>query len=902
MIDLAPVKTVLGNIGYKNHMFSERVRALECGVEIPIVVHSRAPKDLRTAAIAIIEDDGTDDRLLQTRLTGAPLVFGIGEARWRCGRFVRGGLKILSSGPLESLGKYIYCHKEAIQPDAIYRAKAWGRLDPSVRQPDFVDYGWFPLVEKEVGARVTALLEDCVSELASTLGWTSLDDNPAARAKAEWLIQAPFWLLAAKTLHDKRVERFRRLDLEDFNTVFSRLASHYKSDDAQPLSVPKNRRRALDAVAQRIGRFASLELMSTEALGHVYESALINKATRKRLGTHCTPVWLIDYIIGQLRPWIIEMPVATRKVFEPGCGHAGFLVGALRLLDELRPNGHDEPREKYLRKRLHGVDVDPFSQEVARLALTLADVPNPNGWRLIQGNMFETDIIVRESAAANIVLANPPFESFRDEKQPGFLPNKAAETLSRVVYNLPVGGVLAFVLPQSVLKSAQGKQMREYMLRNYEMPEITLFADKVFQFGQPESAVIIARRLARSVPKSQVGFCRVRENDVERFADSFFSFAREQVSNELLLTEDGCRLFVPELPEVWRHLKEFDSELKDYAHVGQGFNHEAQDALSAGTKRFDSVNFPGAVQGFADWSSNPLTHQLPNPIWLNLSDDAVQAHRSGTRVGIPQVIFNYAPVSREAWRIKALIDERGHAVTSRFVVVRPTVSNVPLSVLWGLLNSPLVNAFAFSHLTKRDNLVGEIRKMPVPDLSKVDLHPLEEAVDAYLSAAKRWTEAQPAQIDREKYPLLHQRDHPRITEPIATRDELRLLHWKVDAEVMKLYSLPQHLERKVLTMFGGVERRGVPFVQTEYFPSTIQGIGSLSELLNILMDWDRFAARKTDLVEKKVARTASHSELVELSELKHLSAARLELLHPLPIDELKSVRDELKRKLADKPD
>ncbi|MBP9224722.1 MAG: N-6 DNA methylase [Verrucomicrobiales bacterium] len=899
MINLAPVKSLLGRIGYQSSLFSENVRAWDSGFEIPLVAHSRAPKDIRTSAIAIIEDDGGNDRLNQAGLTGASLVFGIGEDHWRCGKFVTGGVELLYSGKLDTLEPYVDLHGSAFHPDAIYRAKTWGRLDPSVRQPDFVDYGWFPLVEKEVGARITTLLEDSVSELAAALGWSSLDESPGSRTKAEWLIQAPFWLLAAKTLQDKRVERFRRLDLEDFDTVFSRLASHYKSDDAQPLHVPKNRQKALTAVAQRIGRFASLELMSTEALGHVYESALINKATRKRLGTHCTPVWLIDYVIGRLRPWIIDMPVAERSVFEPGCGHAGFLVGALRLLDELRPHDYHEPREKYLRKRLHGVDVDPFSQEVARLALTLADVPNPNGWWIVQANMFETDIIERESSAANIVLANPPFESFLEEKMPGFLPNKAAETLSRVVHNLPIGGILAFVLPQSVLKSSHGKTLRERLLRDYEMPEITLFADKVFQFGQPESAVVIARRHGQKSRQYHVGFCRVRENDVSRFADSFSTFAREQVSNEQLLTEEGGRLFVPELLEVWRHLRKLDSELRDYAHVGKGFDHEAQDALPKGTERFDSVEFPGAVEGFANWTGSPFTHQLPNLIWLNLSDDVVQAKRSGIEIGKPQVIFNYARVSREAWRIKALIDDKGHPFTSRFVVVRPTSKTVSLNVLWGILNSPIANAFAFSHLTKRDNLVGEMRKMPVPDLSAVDLQSLERAVVSYLSAVRHSAKASSALADRDKNPLFYQGEHSSVNKPVLSEDELRLLHWNVDAEVMKLYSLPPELERKVIMMFSGVERRGVPFVQTEYFPARIKGINTLVDLVHIHNDWDRYAARKTDLVEKKVAQTATPSELKELAELKRLSGARLDLLHPLPIDKLKSVRDELKRKLAD---
>src|SRR5207245_11404345 len=81
---------------------------------------------------------------------------------------------------------------------------------------------------------------------------------------------------------------------------------------------------------------------------------------------------------------------------------------------------------------------------------------------------------------------------------------------------------------------------------------------------------------------------------------------------------------------------------------------------------------------------------------------------------IPQVLLNYAPASRGPWRLKALIDKRGHAVTSNFIAIRPTVSSCSLETLWALLNSPIANAYAFSHLGKRHNIVGDIRKIPMP--------------------------------------------------------------------------------------------------------------------------------------------------------------------------------------------
>ena len=177
------------------------------------------------------------------------------------------GLMPLGCGAMKDLDRYLAEKSAHFNPDAIYRAKAWGRLEPQAGQADFVDAGLMPLVEQETGGRVSKLLEECVRELADALGWTRLEDSRADDRKAKWLIKAPFWLLAAKILRDKRVRDFIHIDLNDLSTVFSKLAKHYRHDDTPAVSVPVGRRRALGAVAERIGRFASLELLSAEALG-----------------------------------------------------------------------------------------------------------------------------------------------------------------------------------------------------------------------------------------------------------------------------------------------------------------------------------------------------------------------------------------------------------------------------------------------------------------------------------------------------------------------------------------------------------------------------------------------------------------------------------------------------------
>jgi hypothetical protein len=125
---------------------------------------------------------------------------------------------------------------------------------------------------------------------------------------------------------------------------------------------------------------------------------------------------------------------------------------------------------------------------------------------------------------------------------------------------------------------------------------------------------------------------------------------------------------------------------------------------------------------------------------------------------------------------------------------------------------------------------------------------------------------------------------------------LKYLHWRVDAEVLRLYALPADLERRLLDMFTGVERRGVPFKQREYFPAHFTDLQRLEDLLAITGDWEETSTRKTALIEKKIAKTATEPELRELDRLKMLTEARGELFAPLPLPHLDAMNERLAAK------
>lgn len=850
------------------------------GHRVPLAAFAHSPHDSRSACIAVI--DGVPDSgaaVAACRNLGAPLVFAYVSDQWQFWQQGPERPQFLRHIAPSELPKFFDEQREKLAPVAIYRAKTWARFDTSY-QLDFIDVGLMPLIEEEAGRKLADLVERTVTGTKKRLHWGAVSQE-----QGQWLLKANFWLLAAKILKDKGVSTFSALELENVQDVFDRVAQHYGATASVQVGA-KPQAEALKESAREISRFSYLGLVSTDALAYLYENALITKEVRDALGTYSTPTYLVDYIVGKLRPWIADIPVSQRQVFEPACGHAPFLLAAMQLLSDLLPEDESSPsrRHQYLRTRLHGCDIDSFALEIARLRLTLADVPNPNGWDLHPADIFKGDVLARSSHAANIILANPTFRNFSSGEQ-GLTNadstrtvhvNKAAEVLHRIVTNMQAGSVFGVVLPRGLLSSRNAEPLRQFLATNFELGEICLLPDKVFT-SDAESVVILGRRLQPGQQnRSSILYRRVRESGIENFKRSYEATSDSHVQASRFSKADEWNFFVPDRKEIWEFCQKFP-KFNSIADIGKGFEFRSRTNSRFPKGAITESNTPrdGLVEGFVRLRKTLQTHEQPDVAWLNLDPAVIRRPGLGTIQGIPQVLLNYAPVDRDSWRLKAFLDKKGRPVTSRFLVIRPQDDRWPLEALWGICNSPFANAYSYAFSSKRDVLAGLMRKMPIPDINSVDVTPLVEAVKVYLES-------------------VHALENGELSSDALTK--LKVLHWRIDAEVLRIYKLPPHLERQLLDLFSGVERRGVPFEQKEYFPKGCTKLSTLQELLAITADWEQTNERRAQLIQKKVKKNILADEKREFDHLQQLADARIQLLAPLPIKQLEEMRNELKRR------
>lgn len=791
---------------------------------VPVAAFADTPHDSRSACIAVIETGQSPETdVIAIRPLGTPVVLAChnGSLQW---------WKQTTSTPVlqekidsAQLQRFFAEHQDDLGPKTVFEGKTFRRL-PHQTQLSFVDAGLLPFVEREQGAQLSGLVVRALRDIEVTLARKIERDSDIDNA-----IKATFWLLAAKALRDKGVNGFKTVNLADVENVFQRVGRHYGVPDDVP---PRGRKwqAATLRAAQTIDSFPSLRNLSTESLAHPYENALVTPEIRKAYGMHSTPSALVDYMVWQLWPWIEALPVERRHVFEPACGHGAFLVGALRVLRQWSDIDEGKERHIYLKEHLQGLEVDPFALEVARLSLTLADIPHGNTWNLKWADMFLGTTLEEGAKKCGVLLANPPFERFTTVERAKYKRanvtlrgnTKASEMLRRTIPHLSEGACFGVVVPQSILRSdkATETELRRTILSDFDILEIDIFEDKLFEKGEHEVAVLLGRRKSGRSASRKIPFRRVRNTDVEAFRDGFKFSSEEHVNPSRFTKSSSAEMWIPELDSLWRHLDEAP-RLKTIADVGQGFSF-AESGLIAKARTAAKTKVADAVPTILEGHTNTNIWELPRSSWVSPRRTPIRPWRSGQYTGKPQILVNYVRAMRGPWRIKAMYDPQGHAVLNTYSTVRLHESGPPALFIWALLNSPLANAYVYSHTMKRHIYDSLIASIPMPQHWEQSVDQIVSAAHKYMTMAR-----EPAQFE------LRGDDDAGLQRALV----------EMDATVLRAYDLPPGLERQLLDLFTGVPRKGVGCPFTGYY---LPGFSSHLPLHLLISErFERAAAHRT---------------------------------------------------------
>jgi hypothetical protein len=813
------LRPLLEECGYSNGRLATEFAVGD--TKYPLVGFASKPWDFDSACIAVVETSADpEEAARECRQLGAPVVWVLhnGTVDW----WVQHSTvpRRFDSRAFSQFASLVRTHRSDLKPESVYRAKVLGRL-PGARQLDFVDVGLMPLLRAEAGDKLGRLVEDMTRATLQKLGRSNPDKTTLRNVFAR-----VFWLLAGKILKDKDVDDFGALDLQDPARVLSAVAKHYNAAEAET-KLSQEWKEALKPACALISSYGNVRVVSPESLAYVYEHTLVNRDVRKKLGIHATPPYLVDYIVWQLYDWVRGIPREDRHVFEPGCGHAPFLLAAMRMLRLEMQGETDRKIHSYLKAHIHGVEVDDFAREIARLSLTLADIPNPNGWDLKADDMYASNVLAEEARKCRIMLSNPPYEPFGESDKRKYKASghavrykKAVEMLSRTLPELPVGAVFGILVPQSVLNGPEASEVRELLLRDFELSEICRFPGKVFEFAQMETAIILGRRhSAEFDPRShRVRLRSVGEHGLPKFIESYSAQEEDlSIPQARFQLNPTCALTIPALDELWTYL-DSNACMTDVATIGRGIEFKSKEARHGVPVVLAHPRLPDYPPGFAGVArATQEIFATPPLCGLAIKPDLIENFRQGLPTGKPQVLVNRNRTARNRWRLKGLLDVEGRPIKNNLLTVRPKDSEIPALFLWAILNSPIANAFVARDTMKRDNAEGVLARVPIPRYDARGVNEVVLAAQAYRDLAMRHvTPGERKARRRSDQPSLFQAKPESSDEPTESQICDALL--TVDAAVLKLYCLPVRLERQLLDYFRGHRRTGVGCAFGDYFP------------------------------------------------------------------------------------
>lgn len=203
-----------------------------------------------------------------------------------------------------------------------------------------------------------------------------------------------------------------------------------------------------------------------DILGFIYQSLLL-EGKKSQNGSYYTPSEIVDDIVKNYAN------NNNLKILDPCCGTGQFLLAFAENITE--PNN------------IFGMDIDEMAVKIARLNLIIK----------FKDKVFEPKIHCKNTLLDNelknnkfdIIATNPPwgihFSKNEVEELKTSYPNITSfESFSYFIQKgmnlLEVGGILSFVLPESILNVSVHKDIRSSVLENTQIKKV-VYLDRVFK-------------------------------------------------------------------------------------------------------------------------------------------------------------------------------------------------------------------------------------------------------------------------------------------------------------------------------------------------------------------------------------------------------------------------------------
>jgi len=740
--------------------YPPKIRTIDLGV------FGREPFDIRSACFGFYAPKNgkpSESIVDEARALGAPQVFIVRKDNTERWVLTDKGRKFKDTFQTRNINKVISANREYWSPKSVLRAKC-GFESPGIRQLDFIDFGFFPALEQEANKKLDGLIK----RILSTTEKSSKKFNPNE------IFNIVFCFLAAKLLKDRQIYTDPPIDFSFPEKTLEAISHYYGEKIIKPDSL------CLQVISEEFKKCFSFRNLSVDSLTYVYENTFVSKQKREELGIHSTPSYIANYVLSKMP--IEDIPKNRWKVLDPTCGHGIFLIAAMRRMRECLPEDWGgQKRHKFFANAICGVEIEPFAVEVAKLCLRLADFPERDGWKIINDDVFRKNVLEHNAGDTTILVGNPPFEIIKG-KRPDT--PKPVELLNRVLPNLPEGALVGLVLPRSFLDGLNYKNQRNAFLNDFEILSITNLPDQIFFHSNAETSIIIAKK-HMSANLSKTSYYEVKNPQKK-----VFQFRNEVTWKDCVpqtyFNNQNKILVVPVLRELWETIKNYP-KLREIADIRKGVQYEPALVKGKFHEIIRTSPFKHGKPGIDKVTESFSQFVVTKFIYLSTEKRLRRRNAWDLDWGKSKVIVPRHPLSSIEWKTAGVIDKKGLILYENFFAIWPKTVKVSVELIAALINSPLSNAFLYAHSNKRDLTKRLYASIPIPENLSLIGNVIEQLVKQYLIAVK------------------------------MNKPEARDLLLQIDAEILKAYNLSPRLERQLLDLFWGVQRR-VPFEFKGYIP------------------------------------------------------------------------------------
>ena len=213
---------------------------------------------------------------------------------------------------------------------------------------------------------------------------------------------------------------------------------------------------------------------SGDVLGFIYQS-LLAEGNKSQTGSYYTPRNVVNDVVKE---YVRE----DSKVLDPCCGTGQYLISFSEVVKDPR--------------NIYGIDVDPIATRIARINLlmkfrdqdfspnivcknTLLEIGNYDLFSLDDESVKDFDVIA----------TNPPWGLHFSKEEAGKLEKIYQNITSQESFSyflikgvelLKDGGILSFILPESILNVKTHKDIRDFLLNNSSINKV-VYLDRVFK-------------------------------------------------------------------------------------------------------------------------------------------------------------------------------------------------------------------------------------------------------------------------------------------------------------------------------------------------------------------------------------------------------------------------------------